>query len=55
MLDILVAHQLPNPENPKILKILILMMGCGRILKMPAWTLHGKSYNPDPPSQSGSD
>jgi hypothetical protein len=28
------------------LKILILMMGCGKILKMPAWTLNGKSYNP---------
>jgi hypothetical protein len=30
------AHQHPNPENPQILKILILRLGMWGTLKMPA-------------------
>jgi hypothetical protein len=30
------THKSPNPVHPKILTILILLVGCGRMLKIPA-------------------
>jgi hypothetical protein len=40
MLIILAFYKIPNPENSKIIKILILMVGCGKMLKMPAWEIY---------------